>query len=172
MRKLAGFLFLRVQVEKEQERGRLTWVKKTAVFALQILHVLGHDIVLIARPREVVAETTARCVEPMDLPIRAETVSWPRSRGFGFETLCRSNGGDIWTRRRERWDKLEGVFSIIGDARSSIITCNVTDAAVTGAKENGDPTSTELCEAIADALGIIGGDGLLIISIGGANDLW
>ena len=141
------------------------------MLAFQALDILRDHLVLVARAGEVLAETTAGGVKSVDFPIGAEAVGRSHGHGLRLEALRCSDGRDIWARRREGGHELGGILPIVGNANTAVVTSSITHATIARAEEDRNATCTELCEAVADPLGIVEGDSLLVVAVGGADDL-
>ena len=133
-------------------------VVQTIKFAAQTRDIVSDDVVvvLIIGAREVVAETaTAR-----------EIISFVECGHFGIEVLGGANAGYVRASVREGWKERSGMVAVIGEAISSS-----SYAIVAACGEEGCAFGPQLRKELADLLGVMYGNGLLIITVGGADDL-
>ena len=133
-------------------------VVQTVELTAQTRDVVSDDVVvvLIVGAREVIAETaTAR-----------EAVSFVECRDFGVEVLGGADAGYVGAAVWEGGKEGSGVVAIIGEAVSG---SSYTVVATCG--EEGCAFGSQLSEELADFFGVMYGNGLLVVTVGRADDL-
>jgi hypothetical protein len=59
------------------------------------------------------------------------------------------------------------IVAVVGEAEAGC-----TDTVVAGREEDGDAAGSKLRKLLADCSRVTLGDGLLVVGVGGADDLW
>ena len=131
-------------------------VVETAELGSEAGDIGWDDAGLVARTREVVGEATSR----------SKIISRVEGCNFGVEVLGRAYRGDIGAAVRERRQEHGRVLAIVGDAFAA-----GADAIIATSAKECNASSTKLSELVADRLGVRQGDSLLVVAIGGADDL-